>query len=250
MKWIEALKEYNSKTGKKWFVPKKGTAEYNAVMKIMNGKLKGGVKTPPSPPMIPHLVNFYTYADKRGTLIKPKATKATARNRSRSREPPENPPSLVIDTSEPFPERYTLPKRTGRGNNAKYAIPPVVGTVLGATVSGIRKSLGEDVSPEWDAAIGTVIGLATSAVIPVVKAMFNKHNSEEPKGATAPSMNPLYVSRRQNRNTSSASTGIEIPNRRPPMSVSRTNTVPQAMIQVSNPLNRAISHIPLDIPKI
>lgn len=33
MKWVEALKKYNE--GKKWSVPKKGTAEYDAVRKLM-----------------------------------------------------------------------------------------------------------------------------------------------------------------------------------------------------------------------
>jgi hypothetical protein len=33
MKWVEALKKYNE--GKKWSIPKKGTAEYDAVKKIM-----------------------------------------------------------------------------------------------------------------------------------------------------------------------------------------------------------------------
>jgi hypothetical protein len=33
MKWVEALKKYNE--GKKWSIPKKGSAEYDAVKKIM-----------------------------------------------------------------------------------------------------------------------------------------------------------------------------------------------------------------------
>ena len=32
--YMEALKEYNAKSGKKWCIPKKGTAEYNEVMRI------------------------------------------------------------------------------------------------------------------------------------------------------------------------------------------------------------------------
>ena len=37
MKWVDALKIYNEKTGM-WCVPRRGTNEYNAVMNIMNEK--------------------------------------------------------------------------------------------------------------------------------------------------------------------------------------------------------------------
>ena len=37
MKWVEALKIYNSNRGM-WCVPKKGTDDYNDVMKIMKGE--------------------------------------------------------------------------------------------------------------------------------------------------------------------------------------------------------------------
>lgn len=37
MKWIQALKEWNSKTNKgKWCIPRKGSSEYDDVKKIMN----------------------------------------------------------------------------------------------------------------------------------------------------------------------------------------------------------------------
>jgi hypothetical protein len=40
--WIAALKVWNKQAGNgKWVVPKKGTAEYNQVVQIMN-KIKGG----------------------------------------------------------------------------------------------------------------------------------------------------------------------------------------------------------------
>jgi hypothetical protein len=32
--YFEALKKYNSQSGKKWCVPRKGTAAYNEVMKM------------------------------------------------------------------------------------------------------------------------------------------------------------------------------------------------------------------------
>lgn len=35
MKWIEALKEYNAKHGGKYVIPRKGTAEYDAVRSLM-----------------------------------------------------------------------------------------------------------------------------------------------------------------------------------------------------------------------
>jgi hypothetical protein len=35
MKWIEALKEYNAKHGGKYVIPRKGTAEYDAVRALM-----------------------------------------------------------------------------------------------------------------------------------------------------------------------------------------------------------------------
>lgn len=35
MKWIEALKHWNSKNGGKYVIPKKGTAEYDAVRALM-----------------------------------------------------------------------------------------------------------------------------------------------------------------------------------------------------------------------
>ena len=35
MKWIEALKEYNAKHGGKYTIPRKGTAEYDAVRALM-----------------------------------------------------------------------------------------------------------------------------------------------------------------------------------------------------------------------
>jgi hypothetical protein len=38
MKWISALKEWNSKTNKgKWCIPRKGSSEYDDVKKIMTG---------------------------------------------------------------------------------------------------------------------------------------------------------------------------------------------------------------------
>jgi len=43
MKWMDALKEYNSKTGKSWIIPKKDTEEYNEVKKIQTG---GGITIP------------------------------------------------------------------------------------------------------------------------------------------------------------------------------------------------------------
>tara|TARA_A100000171_G_scaffold17367_1_gene15836 strand:- start:761 stop:874 length:114 start_codon:yes stop_codon:yes gene_type:complete len=36
MSWIEALKKYNKQKGGKYKIPKKGTAEYNEVKKLMN----------------------------------------------------------------------------------------------------------------------------------------------------------------------------------------------------------------------
>ena len=36
--WVEALKEYNK--GKKYSIPKKGSAEYDAVKKLMGGAPK------------------------------------------------------------------------------------------------------------------------------------------------------------------------------------------------------------------
>jgi len=43
MKWIEALKKFNSGKGE-WCVPRKGTREYDEVMSIMNsGKKTGGI---------------------------------------------------------------------------------------------------------------------------------------------------------------------------------------------------------------
>ncbi len=39
MKWIQALKDWNSKTNKgKWCIPRKGSSEYDDVKKIMSGQ--------------------------------------------------------------------------------------------------------------------------------------------------------------------------------------------------------------------
>ncbi len=32
--YMEALKEYNAKSGEKWCIPKRGTKEYNEVMRL------------------------------------------------------------------------------------------------------------------------------------------------------------------------------------------------------------------------
>ena len=44
--WNEALKEWNQKRGGKWTIPRKGSAEYEEVMAILNKK--GGI-----PPIAP-----------------------------------------------------------------------------------------------------------------------------------------------------------------------------------------------------
>lgn len=38
MNWIQALKAWNQKNGGKWCIPKKGTADYNEVKKLMTKK--------------------------------------------------------------------------------------------------------------------------------------------------------------------------------------------------------------------
>lgn len=52
MKWIEALKEWNTKQGGKWCIPKKGSPEYDAVKKIMGGG-KAEEKKAPTPKKAP-----------------------------------------------------------------------------------------------------------------------------------------------------------------------------------------------------
>jgi hypothetical protein len=43
--WIQALKQWRAKTGHKGLAPKKGSAQYKEVMKIMDGlKKRGSVK--------------------------------------------------------------------------------------------------------------------------------------------------------------------------------------------------------------
>lgn len=43
--WIQALKEWNTSKGNGWCVPKKGTADYDAVRAIMTGAPPAGKKT-------------------------------------------------------------------------------------------------------------------------------------------------------------------------------------------------------------
>lgn len=38
--WMDALKEWNAKKGGKWSIPKKGSAEYDAVKKLMKHEKK------------------------------------------------------------------------------------------------------------------------------------------------------------------------------------------------------------------
>lgn len=50
VKWTEALKEWNAKhNGGKWCVPKKGTKEYEMVMKIVKGEKPEEPKEPEAP---------------------------------------------------------------------------------------------------------------------------------------------------------------------------------------------------------
>ena len=44
MRWVEALKKWNSEKGGAWCVPKKGSAEHAAVMKIMKGEAEAPKK--------------------------------------------------------------------------------------------------------------------------------------------------------------------------------------------------------------
>ena len=46
--FVDALKQYN-KTETKWTIPKKGTEEYNKVMKIMNDIKKNKTTEPNQP---------------------------------------------------------------------------------------------------------------------------------------------------------------------------------------------------------
>jgi hypothetical protein len=50
VKWVEALKEWNAKhNGGRWCVPKKGTTEYDAVMRIVKGEKHEEPKEPEAP---------------------------------------------------------------------------------------------------------------------------------------------------------------------------------------------------------
>lgn len=53
--FVDALKEYN-KSETKWTIPKRGTEEYNKVMKIMND-LKKNKTTEPKQPKQPKATN-------------------------------------------------------------------------------------------------------------------------------------------------------------------------------------------------
>lgn len=48
-KWITALKKWNENKGGPWCVPKKGSADYDAVKALMSGSASAPAPAPPAP---------------------------------------------------------------------------------------------------------------------------------------------------------------------------------------------------------
>jgi hypothetical protein len=95
MRWIEALKIYNASKGGAWCVPRKGTADHEAVMKI----LRGDTKLKPTPAKV---------ADKLGKSMETKKKERVAkfllalakRRKEKKKEAKESPKKSKLPDAE------------------------------------------------------------------------------------------------------------------------------------------------------